>query len=740
MDILEKACWISDKDLAWPEKESPPPLVFSRKISLRGEVASAEIFCTAMGIYELELDGERLGEDFFAPGFTSYKHRLQFQRYDVSERLRNGSEIVATVAGGWVVGAFTYHRKTRIAADLPSLRLALRIRYADGREEVVSTDETWLVTRDGAVRFACFYDGEVVDTRKTLDRAEWRPADVVRQRLRPRLIEQEGPPVRVWRTIEPVGVSRAPSGEWIYDFGQNFAGVVRFKINGEEGQELVLRHAELLKDGELHTEPLRTAKQTLRYVCRSGEQSYHPRFTYMGFRYVGLRGCEPEEIELDALCISSQLEELGSFSCSDERLNRLNEAIRWSARSNFLEIPTDCPQRDERMGWTGDISVFASTACFNYDMSEFLGKWLRDVAAELHPIMGIPMVVPRHGDVWPPFATACWGDCCILVPWAIYLSRGDLDLLRECYPTMKKFLRLVGFWAGLFSLGKRRYIWELPFQFGDWCAPQGDVNDWRRKGKWIATAYYANSCRVVSKVASLLGFEKDARRFAKKRTKIERAFREVFTDGCGNLAEEFQTAYTLPLYFGMVAGDEAKTMAKNLARLVTDAGNKLTTGFPGTPYLLFALADGGYADKAYEVLLQEDCPSWLYELKMGATTIWERWDVVEPDGTPSSHGSCNHYALGAVGDFLYRRVLGIEAIEGGYKRFSVRPILGGGLTRAEGGVKTPHGEIRVRWELEGERFSIRLDVPEVTRCALTMPSGETHELGAGHHEFEGGKI
>ncbi len=737
-ELLCNAKWITDKSLRWPKKESPPTLCFSRKLHLKGTVEKAEILCTAMGIYELQLDGKKLGDDFFAPGFTSYAHQLQVQRYDIIETIKDGSELIATVAGGWAVGAFTYNRKSRIAADFPSLLLEIHIQYADGSREIIPTDKCWQVTQDGPVRFACWYDGEIVDAQKSLFKAKWKPADIIKQRLHPKLLEQYGPPVRVWNRLKPVSVTQAPSGEWLYDFGQNFAGVIQFKINGRAGQELVFRHAEVLYQGELHTAPLRTAKQTLYYTCREGKQSYHPRFTYMGFRYVGLRGADPKDLELEALCLSSQLTETGSFRCSDERLNRLNENIRWGARSNFMDIPTDCPQRDERMGWTGDISVFARTACWNYDMSAFLGKWLKDVDAEMSPIMGIPMVVPRHGDIWPPFATACWGDCCTLVPWAQYMARGDTDFLARCYPTMKAFLKVVSFWAGLFSFGKQKYIWRYPFQFGDWCAPSGEGPQWMRRGPWIATAYYANSCAIAAQAAQILGYDADAKHFTETREKIINAFRCVFTDGQGNLHEEFQSAYVLPLHFGMVQGEEAKTMAKNLARLVEEAGNHLATGFPGTPYLLFALADNGYADKAYEVLLQEACPSWLYEVKMGGTTIWERWDSIEPDGTPKDNGmvSYNHYAAGAVGDFLYRRVLGVEAIEGGYRRFAVRPVPGGNLRWAEGGVQTPQGKIHVRWEVREETFCIQIEVPEETQCELRLPNGKIHTLIPGKHTYE----
>lgn len=694
-----------------------------------------------MGIYCLELDGQRIGEDYFTPGFTSYRHQLQYQRYDVTKLLRNGSELYAIVAGGWAVGAYTWNRKTRLAADLPSLLLELHIEYQNGEKEIIGTDDSWSVTAQGPLREADLYNGESYDATVDLPSKEWHNADIVRQRLHPELLPQYGPPVRVWKVLSPVKVHQAPSGEWIYDFGQNFAGVIDVRLTGKNGQKVVFRHAEVLQDGELCVKPLRTAKQTIRYTCRSGYQEYSPRFTYMGFRYVGVTGMEPEQLELRALALSSQLEEVGSFRCSDYRLNRLNENIRWGARSNFLDIPTDCPQRDERMGWTGDIAVFARTACWNYDMGKFFRKWMKDLASEQSAVWGIPTVVPRMGHDWPRFVTACWGDCCTLVPWAEYLARGDVEILRQCYPIMKKFLRLVKFWASLFSVGARRYIWELPFQFGDWCAPEGEAKQWKQKGPWIATAYFANSCQIAEQTALLLGLKKDAKEYHELREKIIHAYRTAFTDGQGKLHEEFQTGYVLPLHFGMVQGQEAEVMAANLNDMVKKAGDHLTTGFTGTPYLLFALADNGYSETAYRVLLQETCPSWLYEVKSGATTIWERWDALDADGRIKEDGmvSFNHYASGAVGDFLYRRVLGIEALEGGYRSFRVAPVPGGGLTWAEGSQKTKYGTIYVRWEIVDSKFTIALEVPPESSCTLVLPDGEEKRLKHGKYHFTAGR-
>ena len=384
-------------------------------------------------------------------------------------------------------------------------------------------------------------------------------------------------------------------------------------------------------------------------------------------------------------------------------------------------------------------------------MSRFLGKWLRDVSAEQGRGGGIPMVVPRSGNAFPVLATSCWGDVCVLAPWAEYLARGDVGLLRRHYGTMTRFLRAARWWAGLLSVGRGRFIWRFPFHFGDWTAPDTDVKGWLRRGRWVGTAYFANSCGILAQIADLLGETADAQRYRDLRARIIDAYRHVFTDGAGTLKTEFQTAYVLPLHFGMTSGAETDAMADNLMRLIDENDGHLATGFPGTPYLLFALSDSGRVREAFDLLLQRTCPSWLYMVESGGTTIWERWDALRPDGTVniedlsggkgdegSSGGmvSFNHYAAGAVGDWLYRRLAGIEPIEGGYRRFRVAPVLGGRITHASASVETPYGTAGVRWSIRADTFAITVDVPVSTSCELTLPSGERQVLTSGRHELE----
>lgn len=744
-----RARWITDSRVVTPKKSSPPPMTFRTGFDVTRPVRRAWVEITALGVYELELDGAKVGDEYFAPGFTSYRHHLQYQTYDLD--LATGRhDVTVTVAAGWAAGSFTHKRLSAIYADRQALLAEIHVEYADGSRDLVATGPDWEVSADGPWRMAEWYDGETFDATVTPEQQSWRPADVTRPpKGSPRLLAAYGAPVRVQEVLRPVATTVSPSGELVFDFGQNFAGVVHAVIRGSRGQTVTFRHAEVLVDGELFVKSLRTAKATATYTCVDGEQAYSPRLTYMGFRYVGVRGVDAADLDLTALVLHSDLEETGEFACSDERLNRLQSAIRWGGKSNLVDIPTDCPQRDEREGWTGDYAVFAATASYNFDMSRFLGKWLQDVAAEQGRGGGIPMVVPRAGNPFPVVATSCWGDVCILAPWAEYLARGDLGILRRTYPMMKRFLKAARWWAGLLSVGRRRYIWRFLFHFGDWTAPDTDVRGWLKRGPWVGTAYLANSCALLARIADLLGEHDDARRYRRLREKVVDAYRHVFTDGAGKLKTEFQTAYVLPLHFGMTAGEETRAMADNLVRLIEENDGHLATGFPGTPYILFALSDNGRADAAFDLLLQSSCPSWLYMVESGGTTIWERWDALRPDGTvniedltgggdeDSGGGmvSFNHYAAGAVGDWLYRRIAGIEPIEGGYRRFRVAPLLGGGLTSARGAVRTPFGRASSSWRVDDGRFTLSVEVPVSATAVAVLPDGTEHELASGRHDL-----
>ena len=741
--------WISDPAYKFTEKKvSPKPMTFRRRVRTDRKIACARIYATAMGIYELTVNGQKAGDRYFAPGFTSYQTNLQYQTYDVTDLLTGDDVIQAVVAGGWAVGSFIYTRVNRVTADRQALLLELRLTYEDGGVETVGTDETWEVTEEGPYKMADLYDGETYDATVRPEDVHWRMAAEERLRVHPRITADYGAPVKARERFAPVGRNKQPDGALVYDFGQNFAGVVELKLKGKRGQVVTVRHAEILNpDGTLNTRFLRTAKATATYTCADGEQTWSPRLTYMGFRYISVECVGVGDVEVTGVALYSDLEQTGSFACSNEMVNQLQSNITWSARSNLVDIPTDCPQRDERMGWTGDIAVFAPTACFNFDMERFLDKWLLDVEAEQLPTGGIPNTVPAQGfgfpTTMPRMAVAWWGDACVLVPWAEYQARGDVEILRRMYPVMKKYIKACRFWCG-FGLGKNRYIWNMPgvLGFGDWVAPDvPQMSQWQGRVKWTGTASLRNTSALAAKIAGILGEEEDAAYYRELSEKTADAYCSVLTDGDGKLLEEFQTAYVLPLYLDMFPNPQVKARAvDNLVRLVERNEYCIGTGFPGTPYLLFALADNGRADTAYKMLLNTRCPSWLYEVRMGATTVWERWDGLDENGVcPIGDDgtdmmiSYNHYGFGAVGDFLYRRVAGIEPIEPGYKTFAVRPVLGGGLTWARAAVRTPYGEAAVDWKIENGTFSAIVRVPMGTRCKLTLPDGTETVYPSGTH-------
>ncbi len=755
MDTPWQGKWISDGEYHFTEKKvSPVPMVFQKRFSLKKPVKQARIYATAMGIYEISVNGKKAGEEYFAPGFTSYQTRLQYQTYDVGALLQEGkeNELLVTVAGGWAVGSFVFTRKNRVSADRQALLLELRVVYEDGSSEVLGTDESWRVTEKGPVREADFYDGEVYDATVDIEKADFRNAVEEKLKSKPTLFAAEGVPVKAHERMLPVGSHQTKEGI-VYDFGQNFAGVIELTLEAKAGQVVTVHHAEILKpDSTLHTEFLRTAKARVVYTCKEGKQSYSPKFTYMGFRYVCVEGIEADKVEVSARALYSDVKTNGSFRCSDERLNRLQENILWSSRSNFMDIPTDCPQRDERMGWTGDIAVFAPTACYNFDMSRFLEKWLKDMKAEQLPTGGIPNTIPAQGygfpATMPVMAVDFWGDACVLVPWAEYRARGDVKVLEENYEMMKKYVDACKFWAGLLSVGKHRFLWNTlsVLHFGDWVAPDvPKMSQWQKRSKWTATASLAHTSGLLSKIAHILGKEADAEKYSVLSEKTADAYCSLLSDGQGRMKEEFQTAYVLPLYFGMFPEKVRKAAADHLAELAEKNNYRIGTGFPGTPYILFALADNGREDTAFRMLFNEQCPSWLYEVKMGATTIWERWDGLDETGNcPIGNDgtdlmiSYNHYASGAVGDFLYRRIAGIEMISPGYKQFLVKPLVPEELKKAEGSVDTPYGEIKIFWEKRKEKteevFFISVTVPMGTVCELVLPDGTRESLESGNYE------
>jgi len=747
--------FISDASYHFKEKRvSPKVLMFRKDFATKAKVKEAFLYASALGIYDLELNGQRLGDRYFAPGFTSYQHQLQYQYYDVLPFLKSHNTLLASVAGGWAVGSYLFTRKNRHDGKRPAFLMELHLRYEDGQEEVLGSDSSFGVSEEGPVQMADFYDGETFDSRIDPLKIAYHPATREKLRFTPHLFADYSCPVIANQTLKPLHQYVGPRGETIYDFGQNFAGVVSFELEAQGDETVTISHAEVLrKDGGLDVAPLRSAQARITYHAHPGHQSFSPRLTYMGFRYVAVSGIRSDHIKLSALALSSDLPLIGSFACSNAALNRLHENMLWSARSNFMDIPTDCPQRDERMGWTGDIALFASTAAFVFDTDRFLRKWLKDLRSEQLRSGGLPNTIPNQGygfpTTMPKMAVDFWGDAALYVPFSLYLAYGDREVLSLSYESMKRYVDACAFWAKIWGVGKYRYIWHTPssLHFGDWVAPDTPtMAGWQKRSPYTATAALAHSSALLAQAAGLLGKNSDQKHYAALAKKVAEAYDHVFFDGEGKMKKkEFQTGYVLPLAFDLLPKTEKEKAAENLARLVEGRGDTIGTGFPATPYVLFALADHGHADVAFRMLMNEKCPSWLYAVKMGATTIWEKFDGLDEEGycRKSEDGtdgmiSFNHYASGSVCRFLHERIGGLTALEPGYRHFQVKPLLGGAISSCQIEHCSPYGPIVSSWKLEGKHFSLDVTVPYLSQGEIVLPSGKhfSQPQGSAHYEEE----
>jgi alpha-L-rhamnosidase len=690
----------------------------------------ATLHVTALGLVEAHLNGAVVGDEVLAPGWTSYRHRLAVSTHDVTELLVVGANAVGAVAGeGWAVGRLGWGERRGIWTDRPAAFLQLELEYGD-RVEVVATDQTWRAGTGGVLANG-IYDGETFDARLEptgwdvagFDESGWGGVDVVEWDLAT-LTATGAPPIRRIEELAAVEVRTTPAGRTVVDFGQVLTGWVRLGVTGEAGTTVVLHTCEALIDGEPEFETNRTALATDRYTLRGGgPETWEPRFTFHGFRYVDVEGW-PGELaaeSLTAVVVHSDMPRTGWFECSDERLNQLHRNVVWSMRGNFVGVPTDCPQRDERLGWTGDINAFAPTAAFLYDVRGVLGSWLADLAAEQVELGGVPMVVPDvlGGSVAP---TALWGDVAVSLPTTLHEAYGDEALLERQYPSMAAYIDAVE--AVLDEHG----VWSTGFQFGDWCdpdAPAGNPGAGKADRHLIATAYLARTTAELADAAAVLGRTDDEARYRALHDRVRAGFRREWVTETGLVADLSPTAYALAICFGLLDRDQEPKAGARLAKLVEKAGHRIATGFAGTPYVTEALSRTGHLATAYALLLEESCPSFLYPLSMGATTIWERWDAIRPDGTLHRTGmtSLNHYALGAVATWLHRTVAGLAPSSPGYRTMRIAPQPGGGLTAASAELDTPQGRARVRWDHAPEgTFTLEATVPVGATAEVVLPN------------------
>lgn len=727
--------------------EGDPAPYFRRAFDASDGLVRATLRITAIGVVEPWINGTRVGDEVLAPGWTSYRHRLTVSTYDVTDTVTVGENVLGAIVGeGWALGRLGWEERRNHYSDRPALWAELRLEYPD-RAETIASDDSFQAST-GAIQSSSIYDGEVVDARLDpigwnepgFDDSDWQPVETFDWPAEA-LVEPIAPPIRRIEELVPVSISTSSTGRAIVDFGQNISGWVRIAVDAAPGDTITVRHAETLTNGEIDVETIRTAKATDVYVARGeGRETFEPRFTFHGFRYAEIDGW-PGELNPDnlrAIVVHSDMPRTGWLETSNPLLNQLHSNAVWSMRDNFVGVPTDCPQRDERLGWTGDINAFAPTAAFLYDVRGVLGSWLQDLAAEQAEKGFVPWVVPDVLST-PSSPTALWSDVAVSLPWALYREYGDATILADSYRSMTAFIRQV---AGLLDDDD---LWSSGFQYGDWLDPDAPMDNpagGKTDRHLVAAAYLCKTTREMADTAGILGHEDDAREFTSLAERVRTAFLNEYVTATGRVVNETATAYALAITFDILDDDQKQRAGDRLATLVAKAGYRISTGFAGTPLVTDALSSTGHLDEAYLLLLETGCPSFLYPVTMGATTIWERWDSIRPDGTinPSGMTSLNHYALGAVVDWMHRTIGGLTALDPGYSRVRIAPQPGGDLTSATLRHDTRYGEISVAWALENGSASVRVVVPEGVEAAVVLPLhpdvDATVTVGPGEHVWE----
>lgn len=744
-----------------------------REFVLEHQPEQARVYITAHGIYRLEINGQRVSEDEFAPGYTAYDKYLSYQTYDVTSFLKRGKNAVgAILADGWYAGRIGGSGENCQYGERLGLLMQMEIHMEDGSKETVLSDGAF-VSATGPLCYSDIFIGERYDARLEIpgwstadfDCTGWKPVNCVEGGFDP-LVAEYGEPVRGIDVIPAVDVVTTPKGETVIDFGQVIAGRVIMEVSGPAGTEVELEHSEVLdEEGNfINNIQGRYKDQKDVYVLKGeGTECYEPRFTFHGFRYARIVGY-PGQVSKEsfrARVLSSALKQSGSFACSNEDLNQLQRNIMWSLRGNTLSIPTDCPQR-ERAGWTGDVQIIGETACDNLQIMVFFDKWLRNAAAEQTENGQIPIIVPflpgyhkaAHmplaNDILPDNCTSAgWGDVVTVLPWNLYQQYGDMRVLERYYENMIRWVEYIRGMAENHNPGDlneltseraehMKYLWNTNFHFGDWLTPSVSLNpetgevDMERSARltnhYVPTCFYAASTEIAAKAARLLDRTEDAERYEALLEKIKAAFAYEYMDESGNLKINMQGFHVLALHFGLVPEQYEQHVADNLAALIRKNGNRLDTGFLSVPYLLDVLVKYGKTSEAFALLYQDQCPSWLYEIRQGATTIWESWQGILPNGRVGK-ASYNHYAFGCVGAWMYRELGGLKMTSPGYRTIEVAPISDSGLTWAETTRHTVYGEIAVKWENNDGAGYCHVEIPVGTTAAVHIPANTVFENG-----------
>lgn len=728
---------------------------FSSRVALehaRSEVVSAVLTATAHGVYEARIDGIPVSESVLDPGWTAYEWRLNVQQHDVTALLRAGDGDVRLdllLGNGWYRGGLGFEGADANYGEEIAVAAVLDVTFADGSTQRAATSPEWDAAASDTTRNS-LYDGQTIDARLREGGGESltvRVTDIDRSTL----IAQSSPPVVRHEVLRPVASWISPAGKTLIDFGQNLVGWVRFSVQGPAGTEITIRHAEVLEHDELGTRPLRAAHATDVFVLSGGADAFEPTLTFHGFRYVEITGWPGafDAAALEAVVVHSAMRRTGSFECSEPLVSQLVHNSVWGQRGNFLSVPTDCPQRDERLGWTGDIAAYAASAAFQFDTADFLDNWLRDLHAETagSPERIVPIVVPdvlkyAHFDesfVLPKMgATAVWGDAAAWVPQALWNAYGDRARLADHYPAIVLHLESVE--KVLSPTG----LWDTGFQFGDWLDPDAAPDEpaaAKADPHVVATACLYRTATFAAEVAGVLAagspdLAADAVRWRALAEKTRAAFAEHYVAD-GRVRSDCTTVYSLAICFGLLDDTDRMAAGNRLAELVRESGYRVTTGFAGTPFITWALTDTGHVDEAYALLLERECPSWLYPVTMGATTLWERWDSMLPDGTinPGEMTSFNHYALGAVTDWIYQVVGGIRPAVPGYARVRIEPVPGPGIEWATCSYASVAGAISTSWRSDATGFTLDVTLPDGVPADIVLPDGRVAEVVGGTHTF-----
>ena len=711
---------------------------FFKTFTIDSDIQRAKAYVTSLGIFELYINGQRVGEEYLTPYCNNYDSWQQVITFDVADYLNQGENMISSVvAPGWYSGYFGFERKNKIYGEELGLFLNLTVECEDGSVQVISTDDRWQ-TRECVVRSAEIYHGEMYEPGYKSDAVYGaKVLDFDKNKLEPR----RSLPVVVKETLAPKRILHTPKGENVVDLGQNMVGWMAFRCSAPKGTKIYLQYGEVLQDGCFYRENLRAAKAEFTYISDGVERWVRPHLTFYGFRYVKIEGWIGELKDEDFIgeVIYSDMNVTGHIETSNPLVNRLFLNALWGQKGNFVDVPTDCPQRDERMGWTGDAQVFCGTAAFNMDTHAFYSKYGYDMLREQENFDGcVPMVIPSFHMAFG--GSSAWADAATVIPWTQYVYSGDKSILEQQYPSMKMWLEYVR------KQDDGHYLWQKGFHFGDWLALDGDdptTPTGATERFYVASAYYFLSATLTAKAARVLGYTADAEVYESLSEKVKAALKEEYFTKTGRLAVPTQTGYILALAFGFCPEEFKKRVAEDLHKRLQKDQGKLRTGFVGTPYLCKVLTEYGYNEMAYTLLLNPDCPGWLYPVRMGATTIWERWNSILSDGklNPEGMNSLNHYSYGAVAEWMYRWMGGVNPVEEapGFAKIKWSPRPDFRMSYALAKCETASGTYESKWAIEGERLRFTLAVPFGCMAEVNLPDAPEGIngaiLGAGTHEI-----